>query len=192
MKDELNCFSNGKMEDNLNFFQTEGDLKFFSNVSDLKFSKLKTTSFSNGRQSFFSIVRLSAYCHNPTNNLKQPKTTFVGVVLLSVRKNHTKPHQTTPCDYISSSSMQPRKLIFGMQPYYNTTRLNMENDLNFFVKWKTTLIFLEMENDLNIFENGRRPQFFQNRKQPQFIKLNQIKCNLKLLKLKQWLWHRSG
>jgi hypothetical protein len=33
------------------------------------------------------------YCHNPTNNPKQLKTTFVGVVLLSVRKNH---HTTKP------------------------------------------------------------------------------------------------
>jgi hypothetical protein len=33
------------------------------------------------------------YCHNPTNNPKQLKTTFVGVVLLSVRK--TTPHHTT-------------------------------------------------------------------------------------------------
>jgi hypothetical protein len=32
-------------------------------------------------------------CHNPTNNPKQLKTTFVGVVILSVRKNH---HTTTP------------------------------------------------------------------------------------------------
>jgi hypothetical protein len=33
------------------------------------------------------------YCHNPTNNPKQLKTTFVGVVILSVRKNHH--HHTT-------------------------------------------------------------------------------------------------
>jgi hypothetical protein len=32
-------------------------------------------------------------CHNPTNNTKQLKTTFVGVVLLSVGK--TTPHNTT-------------------------------------------------------------------------------------------------
>jgi hypothetical protein len=31
--------------------------------------------------------------------------------------------------------------MFGMQPYYNQTRQNMEDNLN-------------------IFENGRRPQFF--------------------------------
>ena len=36
-------------------------------------------------------------CHNPTNNPKQLKTTFVGVVILLVRKKH---HTTTPrCDY---------------------------------------------------------------------------------------------
>ena len=34
------------------------------------------------------------HCHNPTNNLKQLKTTFVRVVLLSVKINHH--HNTTP------------------------------------------------------------------------------------------------
>jgi hypothetical protein len=34
------------------------------------------------------------HCHNPTNNPKQLKTTFVGVVLLSVRK--TTITTTTP------------------------------------------------------------------------------------------------
>jgi hypothetical protein len=29
------------------------------------------------------------HCHNPTNNPKQLKTTFVGVVLFSVRKTTT-------------------------------------------------------------------------------------------------------
>ena len=42
------------------------------------------------------------------------------------------------------------KLIFGMHPYFNPTRRNMEDDLNFF----------EMEDDLNFFEKGRLPQFF--------------------------------
>jgi hypothetical protein len=32
------------------------------------------------------------YCHNPTNNPKQLKTTFVGVVILSVRKTTPPPH----------------------------------------------------------------------------------------------------
>jgi hypothetical protein len=32
------------------------------------------------------------YCHNPTNNPKQLKTTFVGVVLLSVRKKPPHHH----------------------------------------------------------------------------------------------------
>ena len=34
-------------------------------------------------------------CHNPTNKPKQLKTTFVGVVFLSVNKNRTAPHHTT-------------------------------------------------------------------------------------------------
>jgi hypothetical protein len=56
-------------------------------------------------------------CHNPTNNPKQLKTSFVGVVLLSVKKNHH-----TGTDYNSGSSRQPGKLIFGMQPHFNPTR----------------------------------------------------------------------
>jgi hypothetical protein len=40
------------------------------------------------------------------------------------------------------------KLIFGMHPYFNPARRNMEDDLNFFLK-------------------GRRPQFFENGRQPQ-------------------------
>jgi hypothetical protein len=47
------------------------------------------------------------------------------------------------------SSRQPRKLIFGMQPYSNPIRRNMEDDLN----------ILKMEDDLTFFLNGRRPHF---------------------------------
>ena len=39
-----------------------------------------------------------------------------------------------------------------------TQQLKMEDDLTFWGKWKTTLIFLKMEDDLNSFEKGRRPQ----------------------------------
>ena len=83
-------------------------------------------------KTFFSMIPVPTYCHNPG----QPKTISPGVVLISVRK--TTPHHTGD-DYNSGSSRQPRKLIFGMQPYSNPTRRNMEDDLN-------------------IFENGRRPQ----------------------------------
>ena len=37
--------------------------------------------------------------------------------------------------------MQPRKLVFGLQPYVDPTRRNMEDNLN-------------------IFQDGRRPQFY--------------------------------
>jgi hypothetical protein len=33
-----------------------------------------------------------AYCHNPTNNPKQLKTTFVGVVIIISKKPTTTPH----------------------------------------------------------------------------------------------------
>jgi hypothetical protein len=37
---------------------------------------------------------MSGNCLNPTNNQKQLKTTFVGVILLSVKKTKT-PHNKT-------------------------------------------------------------------------------------------------
>ena len=46
-------------------------------------------------------------------------------------------------------SRQLTQLIFGMQPYINPTRMNMEDDLDIF----------KMEDDLIFFEDVRRPQF---------------------------------
>ena len=90
------------------------------------------------------MIPVPTYCHNPG----QPKTISPGVVLISVRK--TTPHHTGD-DYNSGSSRQPRKLFFGMQPYSNPTRRNMEDDLN-------------------IFEIGRQPQFcFEKGRRPQFL-----------------------
>jgi hypothetical protein len=48
-------------------------------------------------------------CHNPTNNPKQLKTTFVGVVLLSV-KNHTTPPPHR--DYILSHFQAAYEVYF--------------------------------------------------------------------------------
>ena len=45
---------------------------------------------------------------------------------------------------------QPRRLVFGTQPYSNPTWINVEDDLN-------------------IIENERRPQYFKNGKQPQYF-----------------------
>ena len=46
----------------------------------------------------------------------------------------------------------------------------MEDDLNFFSKWKTTSILFKMEEDLNLFQNGIQTQFvFQNGRRPQFF-----------------------
>jgi hypothetical protein len=63
--------------------------------------------------------------------------------------------------------MQPRKMIFNMQPYGDQTKWNKEENLIFFWKWKTTYIFFDgdepnyfqMEDDLNIVVNGRQPHF---------------------------------
>ena len=63
------------------------------------------------------LLSASSNCHNPTNNPKELKTTFVGVVLLSVKKT-----TTTGTHYNFGSSKKNRKLIFGMQPYFNPTR----------------------------------------------------------------------
>ena len=61
---------------------------------------------------------------------------------------------------------QARKLIFGMQPYLDPTRWNMEGDLN-------------------IFENQRRPQFVENGKQPNFWE-NGRQCHFFI----NWRWHQ--
>ena len=47
---------------------------------------------STNKANFFLCSALPLYCQNPTNNPKQLKTTFVGVVLLSVRKTTTPRH----------------------------------------------------------------------------------------------------
>ena len=56
----------------------------------------------------------------PTNNPKQLKTTFVGVVLLQVKK---KPHNhtTNTPDVITICP------VFCMQHYFNPTRWNIKN-----------------------------------------------------------------
>ena len=60
--------------------------------------------------------------------------------------------------------MQPRKLTFRMQPYFNPTKPNVEDNLNifengrqhqFYFKLKTTSIVLLME-DNPIFLSGNR------------------------------------
>jgi hypothetical protein len=99
-------------------------------------------------------------------NLIQPR-----VVLLSVKK--TTPHHRT-------TLRQPRKPMFSMQPYFNPTRRNIENNLNIFsngrrlqifLKWKTTLNCSQMDDDLNFsFPNGIEvtPILF-NGKQPKYL-----------------------
>ena len=57
-------------------------------------------------------------CHNPTNNLKQLKTIFVRVVLVSVRESTPHHHGD---HYNSGSSSQPRKLILGILPHIDKT-----------------------------------------------------------------------
>jgi hypothetical protein len=99
-------------------------------VNDNKCETNCTLAFLSNFMQFVSYINnllaqkssIMCYCHNPTNNPKQPKT-FVGVVLLSVKNPHTTTTTTPPqCDYNKGSSRQPRKMIFGMQSYFNPTR----------------------------------------------------------------------
>ena len=109
-------------------------------------------------------------CHNPTNNPKQLKKTFVGVVLLSVKKTTTPQFQTTQeADFKYATLSQSNKTKYRRRPQF----LNWKMTSIF--KWKTTLIF-KMEDNFN-FLNERRPQFFLmeddlnfffNGRQPQF------------------------
>jgi hypothetical protein len=56
---------------------------------------------------------------------------------------------------------QPKMLIFGMQPYFDTTRWNMEDDLNifengkrspYFCKWRTNSIFFKWKMTSIVFK----------------------------------------
>jgi hypothetical protein len=79
---------------------------------------------------------------------KQFKTTFVGVVLLSV-KNPPPHHHTTIT--IREVLDNPGSLFLAC----NFILTQPPDEM-----WKTTSIFLKMEDDLNFFENGRQPHFF--------------------------------
>ena len=107
------------------------------------------------------------------DNLKQ-----LGVVLLSVRKNHhtTKPHHYHVITFkavqsnLGSWFLVCNLNITQLEEIWKTTSIFLKmKDLNnfengrrpqYFWKCKTTSIFLKMEDDLNIFENVRRPQYF--------------------------------
>ena len=59
--------------------------------------------------------------------------------------------------YKLGSSKQPRTHMFGMQPYINPARRNMEDDLNIF-KMGGNLNFFEIEDDL-IFLRWKRTSY---------------------------------
>jgi hypothetical protein len=86
-------------------------------------------------------MKTHTYCHDPTNNPKQLKTTFVGVVLLSVKKNHH--HHTTP------GLITIRAVLDNLGSWFLACNLILTqlDEL-----WKTTSIFFKMEDDLNIFK----------------------------------------
>jgi hypothetical protein len=72
----------------------------------------------------------------PNQQFNTKQNNLVGVVLLSVKK---------------ATSRQPMDHIYVMQPYFFSTRINMEDNLS-------------------VFENGRQTQFFEKGRQPQFCK----------------------
>ena len=76
--------------------------------------------------------------------------------------------------------MQPRNLIFCMQPYSNPTRRNMEDDLNILENGRRPQFFY-MEYDLNIFLNVRQPKICKNRRQLLKENHNQKKSKVKTM-----------
>ena len=100
-----------------------------------------------------------SYAQLPQPN-QQNKTKQFGCSGIIIGKKTTTPPPPHHHDVITfeATSRQLRKLIFGMQPYSNPTRRNMEDDLNI-LEMEDDLNFLKKEDDRNFFENGRGPQF---------------------------------
>ena len=111
-------------------------------------------------------TKVNLYCHNPTNNPKQLKTTFVGVVLLSVKNPPPHHDHTTTTPGIITFKVLWGKLSCLIlinwinQPYSNPTRWNMEDDLNIFENGRRPQFFWKMDFDIIFFEIRRQPQFF--------------------------------
>jgi ribosomal protein L13 len=112
------------------------------------------------KQELINKIRI---CHNPTNNTKQNKTTWL-VWYYNRQKTHHHHHTTPDVITFEATSRQTRKLIFGMQPYSNPTRRGMEDNLNIFengrikkkmqpktIKIKSNII-LKMEDNIHLFE----------------------------------------
>ena len=97
---------------------------------------INTNCFHSTEKFSISILVLISNCHNPTYNPKQLKTTFVGVVLLSVKN-------------------PPPPVLDNLRSWFWVCNLILTQLDEI---WKTTSIFLKMEDDLNYFENGRRPK----------------------------------
>jgi hypothetical protein len=103
---------------------------------------LSRACFGSGASAVYAYLILSLWsCHNPTNNPKQLKTTFVGVVLLSVKNPPPPPHHTTP-DVITIRAVLGNLGSWLLVCSLILTQLDEE--------WKMTSIFLKMEDDLNI------------------------------------------
>jgi hypothetical protein len=86
-------------------------------------------------------------CNNQQNKAKQ---LLLGGSIIGKKTTTTTPGSIT----IEATSRQPRKLIFGMQPYSNPTRRNRDDDLNNFEHGRRPH-FKKEEDYLNFFEYER-------------------------------------
>ena len=88
-------------------------------------------------------------------------------------------HHHTGMTTIEATSRQPKKLSFDMQPFPNTNKINMEDDLNIFLNHRQP----------HYFDKGRWPYLFG--RQPQkIIQLKTVKSrNNFILKIEDDLKH---
>jgi hypothetical protein len=92
----------------------------------------------------------------PKQQNKTKKLGWCGIII-GKKKPPPPPHHTDVITF-QATSRQPRKLTFGMHPYSNPSRRNLEEDLNIFENGRRPKFFSPKEDDLNFFENERQPQ----------------------------------
>ena len=117
------------VEDDLNIFENGRRPQFFWKW------KMNSITFLNGRQPQFFLQEEDL---NSCVNGRQTQFVING-------------------RWAQFCSRQRRELIFGLQPYFNSTRIYMENDLNIFENGRWPQLFLK-EDDLHFIENAKKMQ----------------------------------
>ena len=156
------------MEDNLIFFENGTNLHIFENGRRPQlllngrrpqfFGKWKTTSDLFQKLKAASKTKTMQPGTFKINTMVVAPLWVTQLLLLSVKKtNHTTPPHRDSLQLGQFKATQ--KADFGIQPYLNPTRQNMEDDLNILKMEDNQNLFL-MEDYLNFFLNGRRPQVF--------------------------------